>query len=163
LGAEAQLGRTFSDSEEAPGSRARVFIASDALWRGQLGADPQVVGKSFLIDGESYTLIGVLAPGFSFPGRCDIWMPIGTLGAGLVRDRVSHEFWMIGRLRPDASVAQAQAELDGIQDQLARGYPATDANWRVTVRPLLEEMVGGVRALLWVLFAAVGFVLLIAC
>jgi putative ABC transport system permease protein len=162
LGIQPAIGRSFSPAEERPGG-AKVFLASDALWHGLLGGDRAALGNSFRLDGEPYTLIGVLPPRFQFPGTCDVWIPIGTLGTWPEADRVSHQFWMIGRLRRGISVAQAQAQLDGIQQRLGEAYPATDANWRVAVGPLLEEFVGNVRRLLWMLFAAVAFVLLIAC
>jgi putative ABC transport system permease protein len=163
LGVQPARGRGFTPSEALPGASAKVFLASNSLWRRQLGGDPHVLGKTFLLDGESYNLIGVLPPDFQFPGTCDIWLPIGTLGARLPEDRGSHQFWMIGRLRPGSTAAQAQAQLNGIQQQLARSYPNTDANWFVAVNPLLDEFVGSVRTSLWLLLAAVGFVLLIAC
>lgn len=163
LGVQPTLGRTFISAEAVPGASAKVFLASNSLWRRQLGGDSQVLGKTYLLDGESYTLIGVLPPNFRFPGTCDIWIPIGILGARLPEDRVSHQFWMIGRLRRGFTVTQAQAQLNGIQQQLASTYPNTDANWLVSVKPLLDEFVGSVRTSLWVLLAAVGFVLLIAC
>ncbi len=105
----------------------------------------------------------MLPPGFRTPGRCDVWLPVGALGTYPLQDRASHQFWMIGRLRGGVDVAQVQAALDGQQAQFARTYPASDANWRVRVAPLLDEMVGSVRTALWVLFGAVAFVLLIAC
>jgi putative ABC transport system permease protein len=91
-----------------------------------------------------------------------MWMPVGVLGTSLNRDRLSHQFWMIGRLRRAATLEQARVELNRLQDQLAQAYPASDANWRVAVAPLLEHLVGNVRTPLWVLSGAVGFVLLIA-
>lgn len=163
LGVQPPLGRAFTSAEAVPGASAKVFLAGNSLWRRQLGGDPQALGKNYLLDGESYTLIGVLPPDFHFPGNCDIWLPIGVLGARLPEDRVSHQFWMIGRLRKGFTPAQAQVQLNGIQQQLVRAYPNTDANWLVSVQPLLEEFVGSVRTSLWVLLSAVGFVLLIAC
>lgn len=163
LGRQPALGRAFTAAEAIPGASVKVFLASNSLWRRQLGGDPAVVGRTYLLDGESYTLIGVLPPDFHFPAACDIWLPIGVLGRRLPEDRHSHQFWMLGRLRRGFSAAQAQSQLNGIQQQLARAYPATDANWLVTVKPLLEAFVGNVRTALWVLLAAVGFVLLIAC
>jgi putative ABC transport system permease protein len=163
LGVPPTLGRTFTPAEAVPGASAKVFLASNSLWHRQLGGDSQVLGKTYLLDGESYTLIGVLPPDFHFPGSCDIWLPIGTLGARLPEDRISHEFWMIGRLRKGFTAPQAQAQLNAIQQQLARAYPNTDANWLVSAKPLLDEFVGNVRTSLWVLLAASGLVLLIAC
>ena len=162
LGEHPSMGRSFSQSDELPGG-GKVFLASDALWHRLLGGDLQAIGKTYRLDGEPYTLIGVLPPDFHFPSACDVWLPIGMLGTWPLQDRVSHQFWMLGRLRPEATLARAQAELNGIQEQLARAFPTTDANWHVHVQPLLEEFVGNVRISLWVLFGAVGFVLLIAC
>jgi putative ABC transport system permease protein len=162
LGIEVARGRTFLPSEDAPGT-ANVFIASDALWRRQLGGDPAAVGGTFRLDGQPRTLVGVMPAGFQFPARCDLWMPVGVLGPNLVHDRVSHQFWMIGRLSSQVEVTQAQAELDGIQRGRADANPTTDGNWRVRVVPLLDELVGSVGSSLWVLFGAVAFVLLIAC
>ncbi|MFZ0592341.1 MAG: ABC transporter permease [Bryobacteraceae bacterium] len=156
------LGRSFSEAEDHPVGQ-KIFLASYGLWRSQLAADPHSIGKVFRLDGEPYTLIGVLPKDFNFPARCDIWMPVGVLGRGLLQDRVSHQFWMIARLRPGVSVDRAQTEMDGTQTQFARAYPASDSNWGVVVRPLLDELVGNVRRPLWVLLGAVGFVLLIAC
>lgn len=162
LGVQPAIGRTFSQSEELPGG-AKVFLASDALWHRLLGGDPRAVGQSFRLDGEPYILIGILPPDFHFPAACDVWMPLGTLGTWPLRDRVSHQFWMLGRLRHGTTIRQAQVQLEVVQQGLALAYPATDADWHVTVTPLLEEFVGNVRTSLWVLFAAVAFMLLIAC
>lgn len=162
LGVQPTIGRTFSQPDQNPGG-AKVFLASDALWRRLLGGDPRTIGKNFRLDGETYTLIGILPPEFKFPGTCDLWIPTGALGTWPLHDRVSHQFWMLGRLRPHIPLSQAQAEMDAIQHRLAQAYPSTDANWRVNVRPLLDQFVGNVRTSLWVLFGAVGFVLLIVC
>lgn len=162
VGVQPRVGRLFSASEEEPGA-AKVFLASDRVWRSALGGDLAAVGKTFRLDGELYTLIGVMPADFHFPFACDVWLPIGALGAHALDDRVSHQFWMIGRLRPGATIEQAQTELNTIQERLAHDHPASDSNWRVRVTPLLDEFVGNVRASLWALFAAVGFVLLIAC
>src|SRR5207248_2875190 len=78
LGVQPVLGRTFTAAEAVSGASAKVFVASNSLWRRQLGADPQILGKTYLLDGEPYTLIGVLPADFHFPGTCDIWLPIGT-------------------------------------------------------------------------------------
>jgi putative ABC transport system permease protein len=160
LGVQPALGKAFTSSEAVPGASAKVFLASHSLWRRQLGGDPQVLGKSYLLDGESHTLIGVLPADFHFPSNCDVWIPIGALGARLAEDRVSHQFWMIGHLRQGFTIVQAQAQLDAIQQQFSRSYPNTDASWLVSTKPLLEEFVGNVRTSLWVLLTAVGFILL---
>ena len=162
VGAQPRIGRTFSEAEDRP-ANVKVFLASDALWHRLMGGDARAIGQSFLLDGEAYTLIGVLPPGFAFPSGCDLWLPIGNLVPSYGHDRRSHQFWTIGLLRPRVSLAQAQADLDTLQQRMAQDYPATDAEWRVRVTPLLDEFVGDARRMLWVLFAAVGFILLIAC
>jgi predicted permease len=162
LGVRPSLGRAFSDSEGAPGG-GKVFVASDDLWRGLLGADPNAIGKAFRIDGESYTLIGVLPRGFRFPDRCDLWMPLGALPAKQAQDRLSHQFWMIAHLRAGITLAQANSTLNALQQRWGHTYASTDANWRVTITPLLDDVVGNARTALWVLMMAAGLVLLIAC
>jgi putative ABC transport system permease protein len=162
LGVQPVRGRGFLAAEEQPGG-GKVFLASDALWRRSFGADPAAVGKTFLLDGESYTLAGVMPTGFQFPLGRDVWVPVGVLGARGIHDRISHPYRVLGRLRPGVAPQQVQAEMDRIAGQLARAYPVTNANWRVRIRPLLDEFVGNARTSLWVLLGAVTFILLIAC
>jgi predicted permease len=162
LGVQPALGHGFSAADEIPGG-AKVFLASDALWRDVLGGDSRAIGKTFLLDGENYTLTGVLPPGFDFPKGCGIWVPTSTLGAFGLDDRVSHPFHVLGRLRRGTSLSQAEGQIEIIQDRLAKAYPKTDANWHVRAQPLLDEMIGNVRTSLFVLLGAVGFILLIAC
>ena len=162
LGVHPARGHGFSAENETT-SRAKVFLASDALWHRVFGGDPGAIGKTVLLDGEGYTLTGVMPARFDFPQGCDVWMPVGTLADRGMNDRVSHPFRILGRLKRGADVEQAQAQINGIQAQLARAYPKTDAEWQVRARPLLELFVGNARAPLLVLLGAVGFVLLIAC
>jgi putative ABC transport system permease protein len=162
LGVQPARGRGFLAVEEQPGG-PKVFLSSDALWRRSFGADPAAIGKAFLLDGESYTLAGVMPHGFQFPLGRDIWVPTGVLGERGIHDRISHPYRVLGRLPPGVTPKQAQAEMDRIAGQLAQTYPVTNANWRVRIRPLLDEFVGNVRTSLWVLLGAVTFILLIAC
>jgi putative ABC transport system permease protein len=162
LGVQPARGRGFLAAEEQPGG-GKVFLASDALWRRSFGADPAAVGRTFLLDGESYTLAGVMPAGFQFPLGRDVWVPIGVLGERGIHDRVSHPYRVLGRLRQGVVPQNVQAEMDRIAKQLARTYPVTNANWRVRIRPLLDEFVGNARTSLWVLLVAVTFILLIAC
>ena len=162
LGVQPKLGRGFLTAEEQPGS-GKVFLASDALWRRSFGADPHALGRTFLLDGESYTLVGDMPPEFEFPSLgARLWVPAGALGERGIRDRVSHPFQVLGRLRHDIDLNRAQFEIDGVQRQLGQAYPATDAGWRVRIRPLIEAFVGNARTSLLVLFGAVAFILLIA-
>jgi predicted permease len=160
LGVSPALGRGFTASENIPG-QGNVFIASDALWRRALGARADALGQRYLIDGTMYTLVGVLPPRIQFPDDQDIWLPLGALDA-FPLNRVSHQFWVVGRLKPDVTIAYAQADMSDIERRLGAAFPATDADWQVTVRPLVDEYVGDIRTSLLVLFGAVGFILLIA-
>jgi predicted permease len=162
LGVEPALGHGFSAADEIPGG-PKVFLVSNAVWHGLFGGDRRAIGKSYLLDGESFTLIGVMPPGFDFPKGCGVWVPTSTLGTFGLDDRVSHPYHVLGRLRRGVSLSQAQAQLEGIQEHLAEIYPKTDASWRVRAQLLLDEVVGNVRASLFVLLGAVGFILLIAC
>jgi predicted permease len=162
LGVQPALGHGFSASDEIPGG-AKAFLASHALWRDVFGADPRAIGKTFLLDGENYTLAGVMPPGFDFPKGCGIWVPTSTLGTFGLNDRLSHAYHVLGRLRPGASLSQAEAQIETIQERLAKTYPNTDADWHVRAQPLLDEVIGNVRTSLFVLLGAVGFILLIAC
>jgi len=162
LGVQPAIGRRFSPSDEFPGGE-KVFLVSDALWRGVFAADPRAIYKNYLLDGESYALIGVLPPGFDFPKGCGIWVPTSTLGESGRHDRISHAYHVLGRLRFGATLSQAEAQIETIQEGLAKAYPNTDADWHVRAQPLLNEIVGDVQTSLFVLLGAVGFILLIAC
>ena len=162
LGVQAALGHGFSATDEIPGG-PKVFLVSNALWRGVFGADPRVIGKTYLLDGENFTLAGVMPPEFDYPKGCGIWVPTSTLGERGIHDRISHAYHVLGRLRQGMTLKQAQTQIETIQQRLATIYPNTDANWRVRAKPLLDEVVGNVQTSLFVLLGAVGFILLIAC
>jgi putative ABC transport system permease protein len=162
LGVQPALGHGFSASDEIPGGE-KVFLISDAVWHGVFGSDPRAIGKTYLLDGEDYTLIGVMPPGFDFPKGCGVWVPTSTFGESGMHDRLSHAYHVLGSLRPGTTLSQAQAQIETIQARLAKTYPDTDANWHVRAQPLLDEVVGNVRTSLFVLLGAVGFILLIAC
>ena len=162
LGVQPALGHGFSDADELPGGE-KVFLVSDTVWHGVFGGDPHALYKTHLLDGEDYTLIGVMPPGFDFPKGCGIWVPTSTLGERGVHDRISHSNHVLGRLRPDTNLSQATAQIATIQERLAEIYPDTDADWHPRARPLLNAIVGNVKSSLLVLLGAVGFILLIAC
>jgi putative ABC transport system permease protein len=162
LGVQPALGHGFSAADEIPGG-ANVFLVSNALWRGLFGGDPHAIGKTYVLDGENFTLVGVMPPGFDFPKGCGVWVPTSTLGERGFHDRVSHPYHVLGRLRPGTNLSQARAQIDAIQARLAEAYPKTDAGWNVRTQPLLDEIIGNVKTSLMVLLGAVGFILLIAC
>jgi putative ABC transport system permease protein len=156
-----QAGRTFLPEEETPG-RDKVAILSDRLWRSRFGGDAGVVGRPVRLGGEPYTVVGVMPPEFRFPEWADLWVPLAWTDKDKAL-RGIHDYLAIARLAPDASVAQAQAELDTIARALEEQYPEDDRGWGALVVPLHRELVGDVRPALWILFGAVTLVLLIAC
>lgn len=162
LGVQPARGRGFSASDELPFGE-KVFLVSDVLWRSVFGADPRAISNNYLLDGERYTLIGVMPPEFDFPKGCGIWLPTATIGDSGLHDRVSHAYHVLGRLRPGANLSQTETQIEAIQQSLAKAYPTTDADWHVRGQPLLREIVGDVQASLFILLGAVGFILLIAC
>jgi putative ABC transport system permease protein len=162
LGVQPVIGRGFLPGEEQPGAR-HVFLASDGLWRRSFGASREAIGKTFRLDGEVFTLIGVMPPAFEYPPKCEAWLALGALNERQHNDRVSHPFSVLARLRSGADLRHAQQDLDGIERQLGQVYPVTTANWQIRVRPLLDEFAGNIRMSLLLLLGAVAFILLIAC
>jgi predicted permease len=162
LGVYPALGHGFASDDEKSGG-PKVFVVSNSLWRGLLGGDPHVIGKAFVLDGENYTLVGVMPPGFDFPKACGVWVSTSTLNEFGIHDRTSHPYHVLGRLRSETNLSQAVTQIQSIQDRLAKAYPTTDTGWQVQAQPLLDEIIGNVRTSLLVLLGAVGFILLIAC
>jgi putative ABC transport system permease protein len=155
------LGRTFTPDDDRPG-QGHVVVLGHALWRERYGADPRVVGRNIVLDGETYSVIGVMPPAFKFPSWAQLWTPLAwTDEKRAVRG--NHNYLVIGRLKPGVDIRAAQAELSAISTRLEQLYPEDDKGWGVKIRTLREETVGDVRSSLLVLLGAVGFVLLIAC
>jgi predicted permease len=162
LGIKPLLGRTFVSSDMQPGSRS--VILSHSLWRDRLGGDPSAIGKTLRLDGETYTVIGVM-PDFSrtdFATDSKVWTAFIPTQEQLSA-RQNHYFNVLARLKPHTLIAQAQKELDTIAARLASGYPDADKGWSFRVTPLRKLLLGDAQKPLLVLFCAVGFVLLIAC
>jgi predicted permease len=159
------LGRTFTPEEFEP-ARAKVVVVSDGFWRSHLGASPGAIGQTLALDGESYTIVGVMPARFSGNGWGATSQPLWVPLAWTEKDRAvreNHNFNAIGRLAPGVSVDQAKAELEVISKRLEQAYPAENAGWGGTVIPLHELIVGDVRTSLVMLLGAVALVLLIAC
>jgi putative ABC transport system permease protein len=161
LGITPVIGRSFTAADNRAGT-GKTFIVSDVVWRRDLGARRDAIGKSFIVDGSPYVLIGVLPPRTQFPDDCDIWFPMGVLN-GFPTDRISHQFWVVGELNDGVSLERAQTEMSAIERRLAVAYPGTDDGWQVSVRSLRSEYIGNLRTTILVLFGATGFILLIAC
>ena len=168
LGASPILGRTFLPQEDAPG-RAPVAMIGEEFWKRRFAGDPNVAGKRVNLSGTAYTIIGVLPAHFPFPADgLDVWLTVpAESGNYSPASRLDSPFLSIfGRLAPQVTLEQATAEALVIHHQYALAHPAMlDAKLKAPLRiaPLKEELVANVRSMLWMLFAAVGFVLLIAC
>ena len=172
LGIEPALGRSFLAEEDQPG-KDHVVVLSYRLWQRRFAGDPNLIGRVLKLNGESYTVVGIMPQGFRFPpfsGGPELWKPIAFSaqeGNGEDKEaRMTHGLDVLGRLKPKVSLEQAQAEMERLALELQRRYPHlyTDAlGWGATVEPLHENLVGNVRPALLVLLGAAGCVLLIAC
>jgi predicted permease len=165
LHARPAIGRVFRPEEDAAGG-PRVVVLSDRFWKAHFNGAPDVAGRTLTLDGDAYTVVGVMPPSFSFAAygmtARDIWVPIAySAEARAVRE--NHNAQVVARLRPGVTVEQANAELTGISTRLERAYPKENAGWGGIVLPLQEVIVGDLRTPLVVLLAAVALVLLIAC
>jgi predicted permease len=168
-----QLGRVYTAQDSVPGFLEPVVI-SDGFWRRNFGSDPDILGRKIHLDNDLYTIVGVMPPGFRHPGRTlntdvEIWAATSFNGLPfpVPADRSLRLIpGAIARLKPGLTVAQAQAKLDAYVSQLSRQYPTeypAAAAWTVRLVSVKEDLVGPQRAELFILFGAVGFVLLIAC
>ena len=165
LGVRMQIGRTFIAADDQAGA-APVAIISDTFWRNDLGGDPNVLGRTFRTTEMSYTVVGVLPPGFVFSRPEHIYVPLAFAIArdqGF-NDRGNHYgLNAVGRLKPGVSVEQAQAEIERIAGDLRREYPNTNARNSGRVVLLRDRIVGDLKDTLVMLMGAVGFLLLLAC
>ena len=164
LGVQPILGRTFRSADDQVGA-APVVILGGGLWGRKFGSSPEVIGKSLIMNGTSYTVVGVIPPGFTFYGHDrDVYTPIGQWNDPSFRDRrISVSAHVVGRLKPGVTLAQAQADMDVIARNLAAAFPVADKNMDIALVSMKEDIVGNVQPFLLVLLAAVGFLLLIAC
>ena len=163
LGVQPMLGRSFLPEEEVPGNPHSVILSHD-LWQRRFGSDPSLINKTLTLNGHAVMVSGVMPPGFElqFPTsmHVEMWVPM-TIDP-LALERRNHFLYVLGRLKQGASPAQAQSEMNLIASQLQQQYPETNAERGVHVVPLHKQVVGNVESYLYMLFAAVGFVLLIA-
>ena len=164
LGVAPTIGRVFVSSDDTP-KATRTIILSDSLWRRRLAGNPNVIGRTLRLDAQLYTIIGVMPSTLEFPeATTQFWIPMQlALPAEELQTRQDHRLSVIGRLKPGISIRQATAELTGIQSQIARAYSGQTGS-SVEVYMLASQLVGGtLRKSLYVLWAAVACVLLIAC
>jgi predicted permease len=173
LGAQPALGRVFTQKDDVPGF-INAVVLSDGFWHREFGGDPKAIGKSIRLDGDLYQIFGVMPPGFHHPGKTleteeDAYIAAGYNALPFPTPPLRSVRMLpgaIARLKPGLSIAAAQARLEGFDAGLARDY-ATDypaaAGWAPRLVSVQRDLTANVRAELFVLFAAVGFVLLIAC
>ena len=162
LGVEPYLGRTFQAGDDVPNG-PRVAVLTYGLWQRRFGGDPSVLGRGITLNGQSFTVVGVLPSTFQFAlQNADLWVPYQP-----TRNQLSFRFMhgtnVLGRLKPGVTQEQAQSEMNVIAGRIEQQYNDSHAGTTARVVPLQEEIVGTVRPILLVLLAAVGFVLLIAC
>jgi len=164
LGVKPVLGRLFSAEEDTPG-REQVALLDFGFWKSQMGSDPAIVGRDVELNGKRYTVVGVLPDGFTFGGDANVWLPL-ALDRAKPNNRGSHYLDVLARLKPGVTLAQASTDLDtAVRDlsaQFSQFYPK-DSGFGMYMRLLQTDLVGTAKLGLVVLFAAVGFVLLIAC
>ncbi|MBO0720280.1 MAG: ABC transporter permease, partial [Blastocatellia bacterium] len=155
------MGRDFLPEEGVPGND-HVAILSNRVWRQHFAADPHIIGRDIRLNGEQYKVVGVMAPGQRDRHPQQIVAPLA-----FKPEQINHDFhWLLvlGRLKPDVSLAQARAEMEMIAHQIAQENPKSNSNWSASVEPLQNNFLPDTtRRNLWLLLGAVGFVLLIAC
>jgi predicted permease len=168
LGVKPARGRDFTGDDERA-ERWRLAMLSDHLWRSRFSSDPNIIGRTITLNAETFTIVGVMPPEMQHPGNnfqavadgdtVDLWMPFFLYENPT--DRGSHYVDTIGRLKPGVTAAQANADLSGVLEQLMKEH--TGRGWRIYTIPLYQETVGRSQRMLFVLLAAVGLLLLIAC
>ncbi|HTM47193.1 MAG TPA: ABC transporter permease [Bryobacteraceae bacterium] len=170
LGVKAHAGRLFNADEERAGAD-RVAVLTDAYFESRFHRDPRALGQSLTLQGTAYTIIGTLPPKFHLPAtwegmdqrKPEIWLPLSRLWKK-AEDDVSRQLLVAARLKPGVTLERARTEMTGIAARLAKADPKTNGEWSTSVYPFdVEDTAPTLRQALWVLLAAVGFLLLIAC
>ena len=169
MGIRPALGRGFTQDDDRP-DHWRVLLLSDALWRRRFGADPAIVGRTVVMNDREYRVVGVMPPTFEpldaeryYNAAAEIWAPIGYDLNGASSCRSCQHLRGFGRLKPGVTLADASAEMNAIREQMRREHPGDYEAGSLAIVPLRAALTGNVRAALYVLLGAVGFVLLIAC
>jgi putative ABC transport system permease protein len=164
LRVNAAHGRVFTNEEDKPGGTP-VVVLSYPLWQRRFGGQTSILNQPITLNGKSYTVIGVMPESYAYPSRVEMWVPVGQLSDQVSwQSRGNHPgLYGVARLKPGATFEQADADMNNVAANLEKQYPDSNTATRVRLRPLLEIFVSDVRRALWVIFAAVGFVLFIAC
>lgn len=161
LGAQPALGRSFAPEEYEAGSE-KVVLLGHGSWTDRFGADPSIVGRTLVMEGEAHRVVGVLPPAFNFPDEAEVWMPRPDKPWD-ASSRAADFMVGVGRIAPGASLTSAQDEVDRVAASLREDFPEVNEDVGLALTPLPDHLVGDVRTPLFVLFGAVGVVLLIAC
>ena len=159
FGVTATIGRTFGPEDLIPGTSQPVALISHAYWQSRYASDQAILQRTIRVGSGLRQIVGVMPPGFQFPNRTDVWTPQTNRTAS----RTSHSFLAVARLKPGISLTSAEAELNTIAARLAQQYPDSNTGRGVSVAGLQDQLVGDVRLMLYLMWAAVGVVLLIAC
>ena len=164
FGVAPELGRVFVPEEDRPGAN-KVTVLSHALWQTRYGADRQIINRDIQLDGEKYTVVGVMPRDFQFfESDVRLWVPL-ALDAEDLANRGGHYLKVVARLKPGVTLPQAQSDVSAVMARIAKDHPeeSFDGKLGAEVLPLREQLAGDVRGSLVVLLVAVAFVLLIAC
>jgi putative ABC transport system permease protein len=158
------VGRTFVDGEDRPGG-PKIAVVNEKMWRERLNGDRNVEGKKLVLNGEPYSVVGVVTENFKHPLDQDVevWMPVANYPGNTNQRDGGRPLMVLAHLNPGVKLSQAQAEASTIASQLAQAYPKENIGRTTWVESFRELMVHGVRPMLWLLFAAVGVILLIGC
>ncbi len=159
LGVPPALGRAFREGEDKRGA-PRVTVISHDLWLRNYGGDPAAVGRNVTLNSVSYEIIGVMPPGFQFPARIALWVPI-SIGTQATLMRQAHSYLGLARLAPNSNPALAASELEAYAQELERTYPASNTGYRYESKLLSDHVTGPVRDTLYLLSAITLFLLLI--
>src|SRR5215831_9412592 len=160
LGLKPALGRNFLPEEEQR-DKNHVAILSQAIWRQSFAGDPDIIGKTVRLNNDGLTVVGVM--GEQYPPNIDVWLPLSHLPADDFVNRSDHRVTVVGRLKPGATMERARSEMETIAAQLREAYPASNKNIGVELLPIRDQLVGNLRPVVLLIFAAVGLILLIAC
>jgi predicted permease len=162
LGVKPVIGRDIGASDDLVNAPA-VGLISDRLWRERFGADQRAVGRSAVLDGKSFTVVGVLPAGFHFLADADVITPLRPDMPAIYKERSVDAIAVLARLKPGVTMVQAGAEMDAVQSDLDRRYPDANRSVGIVLTSLKKQIVGDVKGTVLLLFGAVSLVLLIAC